>query len=92
MVFASTVEGMMPKRRLPAEMELYLKECRGIENKSVAFCVMAFGMAGRVPQKMTSILHTRNATVKSSEVFTFLVNFSKEQLATADAFTKKLVS
>jgi len=84
--FGSTVEGMMPKRKLPPEMELFLKECKGIESKKVAVFLTAFGMAGTVPQKISSILATRSVTVVTSKVFTFLVNFSPEQLKNAREF------
>ncbi len=84
--FGSTVEGMMPKRKLPQEMEVYLKECQGIENKKAIVFLNAFGMAGTTLQKMTSILHTRNVNVTKSKVFTFLLNFSPEQIKEAEEF------
>ena len=78
--FGSTVEGMSPKRKIPQEMEVYLKECRGIEGKKTAVFLSCFGMPGTTIQKIQSILQTRNANVLESQAFSYLLNFSDQQL------------
>jgi len=90
-LFGSTAEGMMPKRKLPPEMELYLKECRGIENKRAGVFVATFGFAGTTPQKMNSLLHMRGVEIFGTKVFSFLLHFSPEQLKEAEQFALESV-
>jgi hypothetical protein len=87
--FGSPVEGMSPKRKLPEEIEVYLKECRGIEGKATAVFLNCFGMPGTVLQKMQSILQTRNAQLVNSRVFTYLLNLTEPQFREAEQFARE---
>lgn len=84
--FGSEIEGMSPKRKLPDEMEYYLKECKGIEGKKVAVFLDCFGIPGTTLQKIKSILQTRNATVLDGTVFSYLLGLSEQQLEEARRF------
>lgn len=84
--FGSPVEGMSPKRKIPEEMEVYLKECRGIEGKKTAVFLNCFGIPGTALQKMQSILQTRNAQLVNSKVFTYLLSLSDKQFEEAKQF------
>ena len=84
--FGSTVEGMSPKRKIPLETEVYLKECKGVEGKKTAVFLGCFGVPGTALQKMQSILQTRNATVVASKAFAYLLHFSDAQLKEARQF------
>lgn len=87
--FGSTVEGMSPKRKIPEEMQVYLKECRGLEGKMVSVFLSCFGVPGTALQKIQSILQTRNATVINSKAFIYLLNFSGKQLQEAREFAQE---
>lgn len=89
--FGSTVEGMSPKRKVPEEMEIYLKECKGIEGKPVAVFLNCFGIPGTALQKIQSILQTRNAQLVNCKVFTYLLGLADQQLKEAGRFAKETV-
>ncbi len=89
--FGSPVEGMSPKRKLPEEMEVYLKECRGIEGKPTAVFLNCFGIPGTALQKMQSILQTRNAQLLDSKVFTYLLSLTEPQFKEAERFAKETI-
>lgn len=84
--FGSTVEGMAPKRKLPEEMLVYLRECKGIEGKKAAVFLPAFGVAGTVAKKMESVLQTRNVQIIDTLILQYLLSLSKAQLDQVKAF------
>lgn len=89
--FGSTVEGMSPKRKIPQEMEVYLKECKGLEGKPTAIFLSCFGIPGTTLQKIQSILQTRNAKIVESHVFTYLLHFSAQQLQEIKTFAGSVI-
>lgn len=84
--FGSTVEGMAPKRKLPDEMLVYLRECKGIEGKKAAVFLPAFGVAGTVAKKMESVLQTRNVQIIDTLILQYLLSISQKQLEQVKAF------
>ena len=81
----------MPKRKLAVEMESYLKEVTGLDHKKVAVFLSVFGMPGTTLQKISSIVHTKNADLVSAKAFTYLLNFSEAQLKEAEQFAVEAV-
>lgn len=90
--FGSPVFGLNPKRKVSKTIELFIKQCSGIEEKKAIVFLTCFGLAGTALKRVQGMLQVRNAKFVDSLIVTYLLGVSKKQLTEAKEFGKRLVS